>query len=164
MNWVDVLILASLAWFTFSAFSAGLIREVVTIIGAVAAVILAGLLYTELAKDVMVAIEDEQTARIIAFGIIFGATVLASQLIASFLKQVVSMLFLGGIDKIGGAVIGFVKGLIFVEIALIAAVTFPKLGLQGAVSGSELAPLFLDILPFLKTLLPSEFREAVDAF
>lgn len=164
MNWVDILIVISLVWFTFAAFHAGFIREVVTIAGAIAAVGLAGLLYTDLAKDVAVAIDDEQTSRIVAFAVIFGATVLASQLIASFLKQLVSMLFLGSLDHMGGAVIGFIKGVIFVEIALIFAITFPKLGVQNAVEGSVLAPLFLDVLPFLKALLPREFRDAIDAF
>ena len=87
MNWIDVVILASLAWFTFAAFHAGLIREVITILGAVLAIALAGLFYTDLAEDVKVAVEDERTAKIIAFAIIFAATVLASQLVALFLKQ-----------------------------------------------------------------------------
>jgi membrane protein required for colicin V production len=164
MNWVDLAIVASLGWFTFAAFQAGLIREVVTIAGAVAAVALAGIFYTELAKDVMVAIDDEQTSRLVAFAMIFGATVLASQLIAFFLKQVASLFFLGGMDKIGGAALGFLKGLVFVEIALIIALTFPTLGVTDAVRGSELAPLFLDVLPFLKGLLPPEFRDAIDSF
>ena len=164
MNWVDFAILAALAWFTYAAFNAGLIREVVTIVGAVAAVALAGLFYIELAKDVMVAVEDEQTSRIIAFAMIFGATVLASQLIAFFLKQVASLFLLGGLDKLGGAALGFLKGFVFVEIALIVALTFPKLGVEDAVQDSAIAPLFLDVLPFLKGLLPDEFRSAIDSF
>ena len=56
MNWIDAAIFVSLVWFTYSAFHAGLIREVVTIIGAVFAVALAGLFYLELAEDVKVAV------------------------------------------------------------------------------------------------------------
>ena len=164
MNWVDIVIFVLLAWFTFAAFNAGLIREVVTILGAIAAVFLAGRFYTDLAQDVMVAVNDEQTAQIIAFAMIFGAAVLASQLIAFFLKHLASLLFLGPVDKLGGAVIGFVKGFVFVEIALITAITFPKLGLQEAVENAALAPFFLDLLPVLKALLPREFRDAIDAF
>jgi len=164
LNWVDIAILVSMAGFTIAAFHAGLIREIITIVGAIFAVALAGALYTELAADVGVAIDDEQTSRLIAFAVIFGATVLASQLIALFLKQAASLLMLGPLDSLGGAFIGLLKGFIFVEVALFAGVTFPSLGVEGAIENSSLAPLFLDILPVLKAILPREFKDAVDQF
>lgn len=153
-----------MGWFTYAAFHAGMIREVITIVGAIFAVALAGLFYQDLAADVGVAVDNEETARIIAFGMIFGATVLASQLTALFLKQAASLLLLGLFDSIGGAIIGFVKGFIFVEIALIIGITFESLGFRGAIENSALAPLFLDILPFLKWILPAQFKDAIHGF
>jgi membrane protein required for colicin V production len=164
LNWVDAVILATLAWFTYAAFNAGLIREVITIIGAVFAVALAGLFYTDLAKDVDVAIKSPDVSRLVAFGIIFGATLLATQLIAIFLKQAASLLFLGLFDSLGGAVIGLLKGFILVEIALIVAITFPSLHLENAINNSTLAPFFLDAVPVLKNILPVEFKNAINAF
>ena len=164
MNWVDAVILATLAWFTYAAFNAGLIREAITILGAVFAVALAGLFYTDLAKDVDVAIDNPEASRVVAYAIIFGATILATQLLAIFLKQAASMLFLGLADSLGGAVIGFVKGCIFVEIALIVGITFPSLHLKDNIEASTLAPIFLDAIPVLKTILPAEFKNAIDAF
>jgi membrane protein required for colicin V production len=150
--------------FAFAAFHAGLIREVITIIGAVFAVALAGLFYTELAEDVGVAIDDPQTARIVAFAMIFGATILASQLIALFLKQAASLLMLGVFDSLGGALVGLLKGFVIVEIALIAGITFDSLGVEEAIRDSELAPFFLDLLPVLRAILPGEFKTAIDQF
>jgi uncharacterized membrane protein required for colicin V production len=141
-----------------------MIREVVTIIGAIFAVVLAGLLYTELAKDVEVAVDNEQTALVVSFAIIFGAVILASQLVAIFLKQTAQLLMLGIFDSMGGAVIGLIKGFILVEIALIAAITFPSLNLYDDVDGSAFAPFFLDLLPVLKYILPGEFKAALDDF
>ena len=164
MNWVDIAILAILAWFTFAAFHAGLIREVVTILGAVFAVALAGLFYQELAKDVKVAVDSEAMALVIAFALIFGAVILGSQLIAVFLKQTSQLLMLGLLDSFGGAIIGLIKGLIFVEIGLIAALTFTSLGLEDDVKNSELAGIFLDGLPFLRLILPQEFKNSIDSF
>lgn len=164
MNWVDIVIVVSILWFTYAAFKAGMIREVVTIAGAIAGVILAGILYERFAEDVILVIDDEETSRVVAFAIIFGAVVLGSQLIAMFLKQAVSLLMLGPIDSMGGAFIGFIKGLIFVEIALIVAITFDSLDLRATIQGSALAPLFLDVVPFLKPLLPGEFKDAIDNF
>lgn len=164
MNWVDIVIVVSIFWFTFAAFRAGLIREVVTIAGAIAAVALAGLLYRDLAPDVALVIDSQATAEVVAFAIIFGAVILASQLVAFFLKQAVSVLMLGALDKIGGAFIGVVKGVILVEIALIVGITFETLGVRNAIEDSGLAPVFLSLLPFLQHILPEEFRTAIDNF
>jgi uncharacterized membrane protein required for colicin V production len=164
LNWVDAVILATLAWFVYAAFNAGLIREVITILGAIFAVVLAGLFYKELAKDVDVAVKDLETSRMIAFAVIFGATVLASQLIAMFLRQAATLLFLGIFDSLGGAVFGLLKAFVFIEIALIFAVTFESLNLVDDVKGSTLAPFFLDVLPVLTRVLPDEFEIAVEEF
>ncbi len=164
MSWIDITILATMAWFTYAAFHAGMIREVITIFGAIFAVALAGLFYQELAEDVRVAVDDEEAARIIAFAMIFGATILASQLTALFLKQAASLLLLGLADSLGGAFIGFLKGFIFVEIALILGVTFESLGLRGVIEDSALAPIYLDILPFLRWILPAQFKDAISGF
>ena len=164
MNWVDAFIVVSIVWFTYAASRAGMIREVVTILGAILGVALAGLLYQRFAEDIQVAVDDMQTAEVIAFLIIFGAVVLAAQLVALFLKQAAQVLMLGLFDSMGGAVIGLIKGFILVEIALIVAITFPSLDLVDDVEASALAPFFLDLLPILKYILPSEFRSAIDDF
>ena len=164
MSWIDIVILATMAWFTYAAFHAGMIREVITIFGAIFAVALAGLFYQELAEDVRVAIDDEEATRIIAFAMIFGAVILASQLAALFLKQAASLLLLGLFDSLGGAFIGFLKGFIFVEVALILGVTFESLGFRGAIESSALAPLYLDLLPFLRWILPAQFKDAISSF
>jgi membrane protein required for colicin V production len=164
LSWIDVAILATMLWFTYAAFHAGMIREVITIVGAVFAVALAGLFYQELAEDVHVAVDNQETARIIAFAMIFGATILAAQLTALFLKQAATLLMLGLADSLGGAVVGFIKGFIFVEMGLILMITFDSLGLNGAVEDSALAPIFLNALPVLKLILPGEFKDAVNAF
>jgi membrane protein required for colicin V production len=164
LNWVDAVILAIIAWLVYAAFNAGLIREVITILGAIFAVALAGLFYNELAKDVDVAVKDIETSRVVAFAVIFGATVLASQLVAMFLKQAATLLFLGIFDSLGGAIFGLLKAFVFIEIALIFAITFESLNLVNDVEGSTLAPFFLDALPVLTRILPDEFKIAVDEF
>jgi uncharacterized membrane protein required for colicin V production len=163
LNWVDALILATFAWFVYSAFNAGLIRELITIVGAVFAVALAGLFYADLARDIDVAVKNEETSQIIAFATIFGAAVFASQLVALFLKQAASLLLLGLFDSLGGAAFGFLKAFVFVEIALIFLVTFPSLGLKDDVESAKLAPIFLDSLPLLLRILPDRFEAAVEA-
>ncbi len=164
MDWVDFAIVAAIIWFTYAAFHAGLIREVVTIIGAIFAVALAGLFYRDLTPDVKVAVNNEETARLIAFAIIFGCVVLASQLIAMFLKATASVFMLGVFDSMGGALVGLLKAFVFIEIFLIVGITFENLHLQRPIDNSAFAGFFLNALPVLKHILPAEFKNAIDAF
>ncbi len=161
MNWVDFAILAAIAWFTYTAFHAGFIREVITIMGAIIAVALAGILYTNLAADIHVAVKDEETSKIIAFAVIFGSVILTSQLLALFLKQAASLLMLGLFDALGGAMIGFLKAFIFIEIALMVGVTFQNLGVRQAIIDSAFADFFLHWIPVLKYILPGQFKTAL---
>ncbi len=164
MNWLDIVIVLVIAFFAGTAFSAGLIREVVTLVSAVVGIVVAGLFYDDLARDVLVFIDNRDTARVVSFLTLLGAVYLAGQLIAIMLKQVAAILLLGWVDHIGGALFGLLKGLIVVEVLLILLVTFPRLGLESDIDGSALASVFLDAVPVLLFVLPDEFEQAVDLF
>ncbi len=164
MNWLDIVIVLVIAFFAISAFRAGLIREVVTLVSVVVGVVIAGIFYDDLARDVLTFIDNEKTALIVGFLVLLGAVYLAGQLVAVMLKQAAALLFLGWADHAGGALFGLIKGLIVVEVLLILLVTYPQLGLKGDIDGSALASVFLDTAPLLLLVLPDEFEQAVDAF
>ncbi|GBD14827.1 Colicin V production protein [bacterium HR25] len=164
MNWLDAVIILILAWFTINAFRAGLVREVVTLAGIVLALGIAGFYYDNLAQDVLLFINNDISARVVAFLLLFASVFLISQLVAFLLRGLVAILMLGWADHLAGTVLGFLKGLIIVEALLILFVTYPRLGLEDAIRGSALAPIFLDFAPVLLRLLPGEFRDAVNAF
>jgi membrane protein required for colicin V production len=163
MNWLDIAIVIIVAFFATTAFSAGLIRELVTLVSAVVGVVVAGLFYDDLARDVLVFIDNKDTASIVAFLVLLGAIYLAGQLIAIMLKQVAAVLLLGWADRLGGALFGLLKGLVVVEVLLIAFVTF-DVGLDDAIEDSGLASVFLDAASVLLIILPDDFERAVDAF
>ncbi len=163
MNWLDIVIVLVIAFFASTAFRAGLIREVVTLASVVVGVVIAGIFYDDLARDVLTFIDDRKTALVVGFLVLLGAVYLAGQLVAVMLKQAAALLFLGWADHAGGALFGLIKGLIVVEVLLILLVTFPRLGLKGDIDGSALASVFLDAAPQLLFVIPNEFEQAVDA-
>jgi len=164
MNWLDAAIVIVIAWFTFAAFRAGIIREVVTVIALVVGVLAAGFYYDDLAENVLLFIDDDTAANVAAFVVLFGSMALGGQLAAILLKHVAGFLALGWLDHLAGAAFGLLKGLILVEVFLILFTTFPYLGLDATIRGSAIAPLFLDGGPALLKLLPGEFNSAVEAF
>ena len=164
MNWLDGVILVAVLWFTIAAFQAGFIREIVTVVAVILGVVLAGLLYKELADDVLVFIDNETVARIIAFGAIFGATALAGQALAMVLKPTVNLLQLGIFDQLAGAAFGFVKAILFIQIFLIVFVTYPKWDLDETIDDSRIGSTIVENLAVLQRVLPDDFEQGVDDF
>ena len=164
MNWLDGLIVAVIIWFTFSAFQAGFIRETVTIVAAVLGAVLAGIFYQELAEDVLLFIDNDTFARIIAFGVIFGAVALAGQMLALVLKPTVNLLQLGVFDQLAGAAFGFAKAMVFIQVFLILFVTYPKWDLDRTIDESVFGSLIIEDTAVMVKILPDEFEAQVDDF
>jgi uncharacterized membrane protein required for colicin V production len=82
MNWLDLAVVLVLAGFVLAAYSAGLIREVITLLAAIFGVIVAGLLYERLARDVLVFIDDADAAEALSFLVLFGSDYLFGQIVA----------------------------------------------------------------------------------
>ncbi len=164
MNWLDAAIIGVVLWFTFSAFQAGFIRETVTIVAAVFGVVLAGMFYKSLAEDVLLFIDSTTLARIVAFGIIFGASALAGQILAMILKPTVDILQLGIFDQFAGAAFGFAKAIVFVEVFMVIFITYPKWGLKQEIDQSLFGSLIIEKTPVLVHMLPNEFKISVHDF
>src|SRR4029453_17288137 len=164
MNWLDFAIIFAMIGFVVTAYAAGPIRGGVTFVAAALGIVIAGLLYDDLAADILVFMDDEDAAQAISFLILVGAVYLFGQIVALLLSRTASLLMLGWLDRIGGAFFGFLKGLIIVQALLIVIAAYPTLGLENAVSGSELAPYFLDDADFLLRVLPDNFDERIEQF
>ena len=159
MNWVDLLIAGAIAWTTFRGLRTGLIRQVVWLIAVVLGLLLAGTLYDDLSANLDFVIEDETTRNLVAFVAIIIGSVIAGMVIGEVLRTTATLLMLGPIDSLGGAAIGFIRGLIYVQLALVAFAVFPaNQDLAKGIDDSTLAPFFLDDIGFVGPALPSEFE------
>lgn len=164
MNWLDLAILLTIVWFTIAGATAGLARELITLVAMLAGVLLAGAFYEDLAADILVMVENERTARTIAFTAIFLAVLGAGQIVAILLRDAAMALALGPLNHTGGLLVGLIKGVIVVEAALFLFARYQYPTMVDAMEGSLLTPFFLDGLPFLLALLPGDFRVAVENF
>ena len=161
MNWVDLVIVAIVAWSAFRAFRTGLIRELTALIAVVVGIFLAGALSDDLSDNLDFLITDERTRDLVAFVAIFAGTLVAGQVLSAVLSDVAGMLLLGPLDHIAGAIFGLVQGVLVVQVLLIAVAVFPTaVSVSRAVDDSRVADFFLESLPSVDRLLPERFRDA----
>ncbi|MFC1872396.1 CvpA family protein [Chloroflexota bacterium] len=153
MNWLDIVVIILIAVPTLIGLKAGLIKAVLSLAGLVVGVILAGVFYQALAAQ-LTFISSESIANIVAFTIILVAIMVVTSIIAGVLKWLVSLIMLGWVNKLGGAVFGFLMGAMFCG-AILAA--FTKYLGTGLLQSSAMAMILLDKFPIVLALLPSEF-------
>jgi membrane protein required for colicin V production len=154
MNWLDIVILVIIIIPTLIGLKVGIIKALFSIAGVVVGVILAGRFYVVLAEHLPF-ISQESLAKIVAFAIILIVVMVIAAVLASLVKWAVSAVMLGWVNRLGGAIFGFVLGAIFCGALLTIWVKF--VGMSTPVSESILAALLLDGFPMVLALLPGEF-------
>ena len=164
MTWIDAVIVIIFLYFIVTAFSAGFIRETIGMASAILGVVLAGLFYKDIADTLLASIDNETTAAVAGFLIIFVGISVAGQVLAMLVHPAVTILCLGIVDQLLGAAFGAVKAFIIVEVPLILFVTYPRYDLDKKINDSEFASLMVDASAPMLKVLPDIFDKKVDQF
>ena len=154
MSWLDIAVIAVIGIATLIGLKIGIIKAVLTLAGVVIGVLLAGRFYVALAEQ-LTFIPQETLARVVAFAIILALVVLIASVIAGVLKWLASIILLGWVNRLGGALLGLIMGSVFCGALL--AIWTKFLGISDPIAESALATFLLDRFPMVLTLLPEEF-------
>ena len=154
MNWLDIVVTAVLVIAVVCGLRTGIIKAVLSLVGLIVGVILAGRYYVPISEQ-LTFIPSATAAKFVAYAIILIGVMVVAGVLASLLKRTASVVMLGWINRLGGAVFGLLLGTIFCSALL--AVWVKALGTGGGVTESGLATLLLDRFPMVLALLPDEF-------
>ena len=154
MNWLDIIIIVVIVISAFVGLKNGIIRAALSLAGLIVGVILAGRYYVLLSERLSF-IPQDSIAKIVAFLIILIGIMIIASVIAGFLKWGVSIVGLGWVNRLCGAVFGLILGTIFCGALLAIWINF--LGTETPAAESRLAPLLLGQFRVVLALLPDEF-------
>ena len=154
MNWLDIAIIIFIAVSAFMGLRVGLIKAVLSLVGVIVGVILAGLYYVPLSEQLSF-IPYAGVAKVVAFVIILVVVMVIVSILAWLLKWAASIMMLGWVNRAGGAIFGLVLGGIFCGALLATWVKF--LGIETAIAESGFAMVLLRSFPLVLALLPGEF-------
>jgi membrane protein required for colicin V production len=154
VNAVDIIMLVLLALATFGGFRQGFILEIAGIFGAVVALAVARLEYSDVRTMLQQFAPHSAWLTIVAYLLVFlvvwGAIIILARKIRSLLR----LMLLGWLDRLGGALLGLVQGALLVELLLYFTRRVPNAQLRHLANHSTLAPAFLSVMPVLNHLLP----------
>ncbi len=154
MSWLDIVLIVVIVFSTFLGLRTGIIKAVLSLAGVIVGVILAGRYYVLLASQLPF-ITSEEVAKIVAFAIILIGVMVVAVVLASLLKWAASVMMLGWVNHLGGAVFGLVLGAILCGALL--AIWVKWLGVSSTITESIVAAILVDKFPLILVLLPDEF-------
>jgi membrane protein required for colicin V production len=152
MTTFDYAVLAIIGLSIFFSMMRGLVREVLALIGWIAAFFVAKTYTLELAPLLPKAIPTETLQYLAAFIILFLATLLVSSLLAVALSQVFKKVGLSWIDRGLGAIFGALRGLMIVGVLVFLGglTEFPKdTAWRSAMFSAPLEALVMSALPWV---------------
>lgn len=141
---LDILIWAVLLFFVAKGFSKGLIREACSLLGLVFGGWAAFRYYSSLSQGIRVLINlPPQVAQPLAFLLIFLLLGILFYFLGHLLTVIFKIMLLGGINRIGGVVFGFLEGGFIVCMVLYLGTTKPMPDkVKGAIARSKTAHAF----------------------
>ena len=119
MEIIDWIIIGVIAVGTVLGFSKGALRQIATLVGLVAGLLLARALYFTVGERMAVEFGTSATvSQIIAFFLIWILVPIALLWVASLLTRVLEVVHLGILNRLAGAVLGGVKYALIVSLAI----------------------------------------------
>ena len=117
MEPVDVVILLLLGLGAYEGYKKGLLMSIIGLLGFVLAIIL-GVYFMEGVSKWLATETDEAVfgLPILAFLLIFFSTLFLANIAGKALKKMMALVLLGGLDSLGGAVLGIVRTGFFISL------------------------------------------------
>lgn len=157
LDWLLVLVLA---WSTILALVRGLIRELFSLAGLAAGVLLASWYYRPVASWLEQWISSAPAAKTAAFLSIALSVGVAAGLLGRLFRRTAKTIGLGWFDRLAGGLFGFLRGCLMITAVMLAIVAFaPSF---SALRTSRLAPYFLDAAHGISFLVPHDLEAEIN--
>ncbi|MBM4405000.1 MAG: CvpA family protein [Chloroflexi bacterium] len=112
MNWLDIVILVMILLSAYKGWKSGFIRSVFLILGILLAALIGARLSEPIASWATNSVENDATATVIAYVVIGAIVFIVVQIIGAAIQKFLKLVFLGFVDKIAGAGLGALTGVI----------------------------------------------------
>jgi membrane protein required for colicin V production len=156
MNVADWIILGVIAVSAAVAASEGFFHQAFGLAGLVVGYLLAAWQYHRLAARFEPNLKSPWLGEIAAFSLIFVGVVIVAGIIGRIVRWAVKEAGLSVFDRLLGALLGVIKGSLFVAIILMGMTAFTPT--SQMLEGSELAPYFLVVGRAAIWLAPAQLR------
>jgi membrane protein required for colicin V production len=144
---------------TLTAFQKGFIRVLLSIGGLVVGVIVASWEYLVVANWLHQWVVSFEVSEVVAFILLLIMVMIVFSVVAQVLRKTAKVIGLGFVDRVLGAGVGFVRGLLIGVAAMMALTAFvPD---SAWIKNSQLAPYFLGGVHAVSFVVPEHFQQQI---
>jgi membrane protein required for colicin V production len=154
VNTLDIVMLVLLALAAFSGFRQGFVLEIAGIFGAIVALAVARVEYPDVRATLQQFAPHSPWLTVVAYVLVFLVVWGAIVILARKVRSLVRLMMLGWLDRLGGALIGLVQGVLLVELLLYLARRVPSGELRHLANHAALAPVLLSAMPLVNHFFP----------
>jgi membrane protein required for colicin V production len=158
MNPFDILIIIILVVTLVRGIFRGLVKELASIIGVLAGFYAAYSYYSYLGNPLVRWIPQTGWANIVGFVFLFTLVYLIISILGVVIKYLLSIVFLGWVDRICGALFGALKGVLICAVLLLALIAFLPTH-STIVRTSMLSPYIKKIAQPMTRVVTQELRQ-----
>lgn len=166
MNAFDILVAVILSYSLIRGLFRGLVKELASIIGVLGGFLAAYSLYGVAAGYLSGLVSNPAYRNILAFMVIFCVVVILVNLLAVVIKYVLRIVFLGWLDRLGGAAFGALKGVLIVSVIFLALTAFLPKGtplIRDSVSAPYVSMVSEKLAALVSNDVKTEFSAKLDA-
>ena len=147
MNYLDIAILVIIAGFLLKGVFRGLLKEVCSLLGLLVGGFLAFRYQGPLGEVIMDASGwPSQLSLVLAFLALFLSSVVFFGLFGYLLSRFVKLVFLGGMNRVAGAIFGIIQGVLLLAVVLFAVSLRPlPKTIEPVFLQSQLAPPLVEL-------------------
>jgi membrane protein required for colicin V production len=157
MNPLDWLLVVLLLYSTVRAAMRGFVREAFALAGLILGFLFACWYYGPVALFLRGLINSQPLAQFCAFLLIVAAVMIVATLLGAIIRRTASAIGLSALDRLGGALFGFARGLVLGAAILLAITAF--LPTAPWVANSRLAPYLLQGSHAVSFVMPRQLRQ-----
>ncbi len=161
MNILDIVIIAAVLFFLIRGIFRGIIREIGSLAGVVLGIWLGNLYHPQVADFLKSFLPPGKFLPLIAFALIFLLVLVICNVLGWLFKKLFQKIFLGWVDRILGAGLALIKG-ILLSYLIIVLVTFFVPRDSTLVKESRLAPVVISAYQAMVSLIPPGSQEKLE--
>ncbi len=174
INWVDVVILILLIRTSYVGLTRGFSSEFLTLLGIFTSIILAIHNYKKISDFLISRVNlPVEFSNFIGFLIIAAGTFLLCRFVKILFFKIVKLELVGGLEKIGGCLLGMVRGCLLVSLILLISLLIPNDYLKVSILDKSFSGIYflkiaptcydytLDLLPQFKASKKNDILEEI---
>jgi membrane protein required for colicin V production len=157
MNSFDIITTVILGYSSIRGLFRGLVKELSSVVGVLGGFYGAYSYYPTVSKLMSGFISDPSHRNILGFFLIFCGVFVIISIVGVIIKYLLNVAFLGWVDRIGGVMVGIVKGVLIVSVFFIALTAFLPKG-APLIKRSHMAPHVLWLSENMAKVVPQDLK------